>query len=218
MKDEPPQTAIAQEEVTALIDDVFRVRTHTLSSMARVPTNNGEAVQFNVWCKAMGVVACLYPLEPLARKLIQRHNNRAMASSILAQYLNYLPVGLEIGLKNASTATAVVILEALETNGTVNKEKRAVNKEKRAVALKKMNRRNTALVPQPKSGVAAEVTLMQIAKAAGRRGEPTEQITAKHIALELGCSESAVYKALKKEGVSLGTFLTILSELKKQML
>jgi hypothetical protein len=211
MKDETPETEIAQEEVAALIEGAFRVRTHTLSSMARVPTNNGEAVQFNVWCKAMGDVTCLYPLEPLARKLIQRHNNRAVASSILAQYLNYLPIGLEIGLKNASTATAVVILEAFETNGTVNKEKRAG-------ALKKMSRRNTALVPQPKSGVAAEVTLMQIAKAAGRRGEPTEQITANHIAMELGCSESAVYKALKKEGVSLGTFLNILSELKNQML
>ncbi len=209
MEDETPETDIAQEEVTALIEDVFRTFAPTLSALERVQTEDGEAVCFNVSCERMGVVACLYPLEPLARKLIQRHNNRAMASSILAQYLNYLPIGLEIGLKNASTATAVVILEALETNGTVNKEKRAVNKEKRAVALKKMNRRNTALVPPPKPGKAATITLPLIAAAAIELRLSGQLVTVNDVAHELQCSDRAVYNVLEEYHLTLAQFLDI---------
>jgi hypothetical protein len=215
MKDEPPQAAIAQEEVTALIDDVFRIFDKTLSALERVQTEDGEAAYFNVSCERMGVVACLYPLEPPARKLIQTAK-RLVALFILAHNLSRLPLGLAIGMENAADAASVDMQEAFEVLLSVTPLRDKVidgkaNNERRAVALEKMNRRNTALVSPPKRGPAAMFTLPRIAAAANELRLSGQPVTVNDIAKELKCSTKSVYNVLEEYGLTLDGFLDIRS-------
>ncbi len=220
MEDETPETEIAQEEVTALIEDVFRTFAPTLSALERVQTEDGAAVCFNVSCERMGVVACLYPLEPPARRLLQTQKRRD-ALSILAHNLSRLPLGLAIGLENASDAASVDMQEAFEALISVTPQRDKVidgeaNKKRRADALKKMNRRNTALVPPPKPGKAATVSLPRIAAAANELKLSGQPVTVNDIAHELKCSAKSVYNVLEEYHLTLDGFLDIRSRFNRE--
>ena len=215
MKDEPPQAAIAQEEVTALIDDVFRIYDETLSALERIQTEDGEAAYFNVSCERMGVVACLYPLEPPARRLLQTEK-RLVALFMLAHNLSRLPLGLAIGLENAADAASVDMQEAFEALISVTPLRDNVidgkaNNKRRAGARKKMNRRHTALVSPPKRGKAAMFTLPRIAAAVNELRLSGQTVTANDIAYELKCSAKSVYNVLEGYGLTLDGFLDIRS-------
>jgi hypothetical protein len=135
---------------------------------------------------------------------------------MLAHNLSRLPLGLAIGLENAADAASVDMQETFEALITVTPLRDKVidgkaNNERRAVARKKMNRRNTALVPPPKRGPAAMFTLPRIAAAANELRLSGQLVTVNDIAGELKCSAKSVYNVLEGHGLTLDGFLDIRS-------
>jgi hypothetical protein len=200
---------ITSTDVRRLIAEVFEH--HPLPALERVETAAGLIVRFVVTSPRLGGVLCEYPVEPMAKALLQLYQNvRFAAYSMLVVTLVRLPEGLHLGMENVAdtaeleTVEAEARMRALMRNGgkpVESKQRRARRKE----TLKKMDARARKLVAPLKRGPEADVTPEIIVGAVGilaDKGKLGAEITPQAVAILLNCSDRVIYKALENNNVT----------------
>jgi hypothetical protein len=208
---------ISRDDVRALIGEVFEQ--HPLPHLQRVETDRGLTLRFVVVSERLGGLLCEYPVEPYAEALLRAYpNKRAAAYSLLATTLTRLPFGLHLGMENIAdmaefeTHEVGASYRAMMKNGGQPPDFEASKAFQKEI-LKKMDARNRVLVRPVTSGPSARVTAEMIAGAIGlllNRGKTKAQTTVLEVASLLGCTDSAIYKALKKRGLTFEQLLDML--------
>jgi len=200
---------VTREDVRALIAEVFEH--HPMPHMQRLETAGGLVVRFAVISKRLGGILCDYPIEPMAKALLQAYPNRRIAAySMLAMTLARLPFGLHVGMENIADLAEYETVEtdrnvrSLADNGgrPVDVEER---KQYHKDTLKKMDARNREIMFPVTPGVFARVTPENISGGVGvliANGKTKAEVTPQAVADLLKCSDSMIYKALKKRGIT----------------
>ncbi len=202
---------VSRDEARALIAQVFA--RHPMSFLTQEETEHGIAVRFIVTNQRLGGLHCFYLVEPVATELLRIYaQHPGAAYTMLASILMRLPLGLHIGMDNVcdtaqyETIRAEKPVQALLTNGGQPikiKEMATLQSD----TLKKMDERNRRLVPALTSGRDKQVSVGIITGAIGillATGTTKAAMSPRAVADLIGCTDRAIYYALKKGNVTLG--------------
>jgi len=209
---------VSKEEVRALIEQVFS-EGYSVGSLLKMDTDEGYVAAFFV-ASRIGPIQCIYPLEIIAEDLLRKYpatTHPQVAAAMLVLILDGLPLGLQFGMENVADQAELETQEIIDViNADRAEESTPSNssktKARRKEKLKKMDARNRWLIPPPQTGPQAKVSIERLSAVVGyfiAKSMDKEHITVGALANRIGCSESAIYKTLEKNGKTLESFMNL---------
>jgi hypothetical protein len=209
---------VTEQQITSLIDELFE-KLPAMTGNApfhRVKTESGDAIQFSVTNHTGG--SChIFELNHIARLCLQDYPTRTrpgLALTSLVMFINRLPHVTRLGIDNAndiSNLETIEFLHLIDTGLKKTDPNDAAFKARRRKLLKDIETRNRLMMHRHYGNSYADTSIPRLVAAlmALRVEKPNEEITIPKIAIHLGCEDAAVYKAIRRYGISTEAFLNV---------
>jgi hypothetical protein len=225
-KKEVERRKVTDDEVQFYIsqacDLVERNRRNGFESfrLEKVMENGRIIFRFIVSADDTGAMLCVYDPAPLVAEYLSKTergniDGRREAVFGLLSMLQTLADATAIGLRNAYEVSLVNTRRNFAASDSVKKKEarrfpQQEVEELQRDTLKRISARSKRLLGAHVSGPSRTVTEDRLAAAVGWlrvEGVPNDQITVGHLASRLRCTETAIYKQLKRQRETLEQFL-----------
>lgn len=196
---------LTEQEIAELIESLFVVVPDLIP--LRIMTDQGVGLQFAAKGK-IGRVVIVYPLPEAISALHESlEHNKDVTRVVLWEVGRQLRNCMFFGVENVFD---IALFKVRQTNyelQSADKSPRPYNPKElnraRSKVLSELDARNRKMVPAPKGGKQQTVTTHRIHAAIAKmksEGTLIDNITAAGVALRLGCTEGAIYKAVSRAG------------------
>lgn len=197
--------ALTEKEIAELIESLFVVVPDLVP--LRVKTDQGVGLRFAAKGK-IGRVVIIYPLPEAISALHESlEHDKNVTRVALWEVGRQIRNCIFFGVENVFDVALFQVRQRNYELESADKSPRPYNPKElnraRLKVLKELDARNKKLVPAPKGGKQQTVTPRRIHAAIAKlkgEGMSIDSITAAGVALRLGCTESAIYKAVSRAG------------------
>jgi hypothetical protein len=210
---------VSSEEVQEFINETCRAVEYgkreglKALSLERVDTEEGILLSFSI-VEENANLRCLYDPAPAVRNLLIT-GDALKARAGLLSLMRSLPRAVSLAVSNAADVAQFEIPSLIEgvsipRDAAARAALEKNTRQRRIETLQRMNDRNKMLVNPPATGKESLITEDRLAKAVGTQrgqGKKDSMITTKSLAIELNCTESAIYKQLERQKETLEDFL-----------
>jgi hypothetical protein len=210
---------VTEQQVTALIDELFKslAETHLEQGFFRIKTNSGEAIKFSI-SSSIGDSDHIVELNRIARLYLQEYPPQTYSDLALVTLRSFVVRLIGSFLLSINNTNDISRLEMTETyhvgraaaHGKSKQEENALRTHQKSV-LERVKLRNATMLfrRHEKPSTVTSITRLQVALMVLRIKKPDEEITIPKIAIHLGCENDAVYRSIRRYGISTKVFLNV---------